>query len=130
MLVRSPFARGRLRRRRLRVRRHAGRADRPQSAHDVGHHEQHLLAARSCIRRQTSDEHPGCYLFDGEWKPGRELTELIHVRGFGPLAKRIVFSHNGPIVDEILPPPANRNGSRFLEMARRVPGGLADRAAR
>ncbi len=89
-----------------------------------------ICSQRDLYQEKTSDEHPGCYLFDGEWKPSRELTELIHVRGFGPLAKRIVFSHNGPIVDEILPPPANQDGSRFLEMAGRVPGGLADRAAR
>jgi penicillin amidase len=74
-------------------------------------------------QEKTSDEHPGCYLFDGEWKPSRELTELIHVRGFGPIAKRIAFSHNGPIVDEILPPPANQTGPVSLKWLGAYQGG-------
>ena len=82
-----------------------------------------ICSQRDLYQEQTSDEHPGCYLFDGEWKPSREVTELIHVRGFGPLAKRIVFSHNGPIVDEVLPPPANETGPVSLKWLGAYHGG-------
>jgi penicillin G amidase len=82
-----------------------------------------ICSQRDLYQEKTSDEHPGCYLFDGQWQPRRELTELIHVRGFGPMAKQIVFSHNGPIVDEILPPPANRTGPVSLKWLGAYQGG-------
>lgn len=82
-----------------------------------------ICSQRDLYQEKTSDEHPGCYLFDGEWRPSRELTELIHVRGFGPIAKRIVYSHNGPIVDEVLPPPANRTGPVSLKWLGAYQGG-------
>jgi penicillin amidase len=82
-----------------------------------------ICSQRDLYQEKTSDEHPGCYLFDGEWKPCREVTELIHVRGFEPMAKRIVFSHNGPIVDEVLPPPANQTGPVSLKWLGAYQGG-------
>ncbi len=82
-----------------------------------------ICSQRDLYQEKTSCEHPGCYLSDGEWKPCREATELIHVRGFGPIAKRIIFSHNGPIVDEILPPPANQTGPVSLKWLGAYQGG-------
>jgi penicillin amidase len=82
-----------------------------------------ICSQRDLYQEQTSDEHPSCYLLDGQWQPSRELTELIHVRGFGPIAKRIVFSHNGPIVDEVLPPPANKTGPVSLKWLGAYQGG-------
>ena len=82
-----------------------------------------ICSQRDLYQEKTSDGHPGCYLFDGQWQPRRELTELIHIRGFGPVAKRIVFSQNGPIVDEVLPPPANKTGPVSLKWLGAYQGG-------
>ncbi len=82
-----------------------------------------ICSQRDLYQEKTSPDQPGCFLNDGQWQPGRELTELIHVRGFGPITKRIVFSHNGPIVHEILPPPANKTGPVSLKWLGAYHGG-------
>ncbi len=82
-----------------------------------------ICSQRDLYQEKTSPEHPGCFLNDGHWQPHRELTELIHVRGSGPTMKRIVFAHNGPIVDEILPPPANESGPVSLKWLGAYQGG-------
>jgi len=69
-----------------------------------------ICSQRDLYQEQTSPEHPGCYLFNGEWEPALELEETIAVRGQQPVVKTIRFSRNGPIVDEILPPPGNATG--------------------
>jgi penicillin amidase len=82
-----------------------------------------ICSQRDLYQEKTSPDHPGCFLNDGQWQPGRELTELIQIRGFGPITKRIVFSHNGPIVDAILPPPANETGPVSLKWLGAYHGG-------
>lgn len=82
-----------------------------------------ICSQRDLYQEKTSPDHPGCFLFEGQWQPCRELTELVHVRGFGPLTKRIAFSHNGPIVSEILPPPANQTGPVSLKWLGAYHGG-------
>lgn len=82
-----------------------------------------ICSLRDLYQEQTSADRPGCFLFDGAWQPASELTELIHVRGFGPVNKRIAFSHNGPIVDPILPPPANETGPVSLKWLGAYQGG-------
>jgi penicillin G amidase len=82
-----------------------------------------ISSQRDLYQEQTSPDHPGCFYYDGQWQPARELIELIHVRDFGPITKRIVFSHNGPIVSEILPPPANKTGPVSLKWLGAYEGG-------
>jgi penicillin G amidase len=82
-----------------------------------------ICSQRDLYQEKTSPDHPGCFLNDGQWQPSCELTELIHVRGFGPISKRIVFSQNGPIVDEVLPPPANETGPVSLKWLGAYQGG-------
>jgi len=69
-----------------------------------------ICSQRDLYQERTSPEHPGCFLFDGRWEPSRELTEEIKVRGGEDVTKTVRFSRNGPIVDEILPPPARDTG--------------------
>ncbi len=82
-----------------------------------------ICSQRDLYQEKTSPDHPGCFLNDGQWQLGRELHELIRVRGFGPVTKRILYSHNGPIVDEILPPPANKTGPVSLKWLGAYHGG-------
>ncbi len=82
-----------------------------------------ISSQRDLYQEKTSPDEPGCFLNGDRWEPARELTELIHVRGFGPISKRIVFSHNGPIVSEILPPPANETGPVSLRWLGTYQGG-------
>ena len=72
---------------------------------------------------QADPEHPGCFLFNGEWEPWRERTETIAVRQAAPITKTIRFSRNGPIVDEVLPPPADKTGPISLKWLGTYEGG-------
>ena len=82
-----------------------------------------ICSQRDLYQEQSSAEHPGCFLYDGHWLPARELTERFAVRGSGQIEKRIVISHNGPIVDEILPVPANQTGPVALKWLGAEEGG-------
>jgi penicillin amidase len=74
-----------------------------------------ICSQRDLYQERTSAENPGCFLFDGNWEPARELTETIFVRGSEPVTRTIRFSRNGPIVDEILQPPGNKTGPVSLK---------------
>lgn len=82
-----------------------------------------ICSQRDLYQERTSDEHPGCFEFDGEWLPARELTETISVRDAEPIEKTIRFSMSGPIVDEILPAPANELGPVSLRWLGMSQGG-------
>ncbi|MBM80000.1 MAG: hypothetical protein CMJ78_05335 [Planctomycetaceae bacterium] len=82
-----------------------------------------ICSQRDLYQEQTDEQHPGCFLFDGKWEPARELTETINVKGGEKLTKTIRFSRNGPIVDEILPPPANETGPVSLKWLGAYQGG-------
>lgn len=69
-----------------------------------------ICSLRDLYQERTDPAHPGRFLFDGKWEPARERTEVIEIKGREPLHKTIRLSRNGPIVDEILPPPANTTG--------------------
>jgi penicillin amidase len=82
-----------------------------------------ICSQRDLYQEQTGPEHPGCFLYDGEWEPARELTEVIHVKGAQPVTQTIRFSRNGPIVDEILPPPGDKTGPLSLKWLGASQGG-------
>jgi penicillin amidase len=69
-----------------------------------------ICSLRDLYQERTDPAHPGCFLFDGKWEPARERIEVIEIKGSEPIHKTIRLSRNGPIVDEILPPPARATG--------------------
>jgi penicillin amidase len=74
-----------------------------------------ICSLRDLYQERTDPAHPGCFEFDGRWEPARELVEVIHVKGAEPVTRTIRFSRNGPIVDEILPPPGDQTGPVSLK---------------
>ena len=82
-----------------------------------------ICSQRDLFLEKTSPNHRGCFLFDGQWEPARELTETIAVRGGAAVTKTIRFSRNGPIVDEILPAPGNKTGPVSLKWLGAYHGG-------
>jgi penicillin G amidase len=74
-----------------------------------------ICSQRDLYREQTSPEHPDCFLYDGKWEPAPHRDELIHIRGQRTFHHRIVSSRVGPIVDHLLPEPANRSGPVSLK---------------
>jgi penicillin G amidase len=65
-----------------------------------------ICSLRDLYQERTDPAHPNCFQFDGRWEPAHELVETIHVKGAETISHTIRFSRNGPVVDEILPPPA------------------------
>jgi penicillin amidase len=94
-----------------------------------------ICSQRDLYREHTSTDHPGCFLHAGEWRPAEERTEAIEVRGQGVVRHRVVTSAVGPIVDDLLPEPANLTGPVSLKWLGAHHGGwltalLADNRAR
>ena len=69
-----------------------------------------ICSLRDLYQETTSDEHPGCYLFDSQWVKSTKRTEVISVKGQGNHVETVTLSHNGPIVDSILPSAARHTG--------------------
>ena len=69
-----------------------------------------ICSQRDLYQERVDPQRPGGFLYDGAWEAERTLVETIKVRGAQPVEKRIRFSRNGPVVDEILPPEAAATG--------------------
>lgn len=69
-----------------------------------------ICSQRDLYQERTDPKHPGRFLYDGRWEEAREVVEEILVRGGEPVRRRIRFSRNGPIVDELLPEPTRHTG--------------------
>ena len=82
-----------------------------------------ICSLRDLYQERTDPEHPNCFQFDGRWEPAREVVETIHVRGTEAISRTIRFSRNGPVVDEILPPPGNTTGPVTLKWLGAFHGG-------
>jgi penicillin amidase len=82
-----------------------------------------ICSQRDLYQERTDGAHPGCYQYDGRWLPERRLEETIAVRGRGAATHAIRFSHNGPIVDDVLPPPARGTGPVSLKWLGAYRGG-------
>lgn len=82
-----------------------------------------ICSLRDLYQERISPQHPGCFEFDGNWEPARELTEVIQVRGAEAVAKKIRFSRNGPVVDDVLPAAAKDTGPVTLKWLGSYQGG-------
>jgi penicillin amidase len=83
-----------------------------------------ICSQRDLYQEKTDPAHPGCFLYDGRWEPGRQREEVIGVKGGEPVRKTVRFSRNGPIVDEVLPPSARGTGPVSLRwLGAAAPGG-------
>jgi len=69
-----------------------------------------ICSLRDLYQEKTDAAHPGCFLYDGKWEPAREWEETVQVKNAEPVARRLLASRNGPIVDDILPPQAKGTG--------------------
>jgi len=78
---------------------------------------------RDLYHEKTNSDHPGFFLFEGQWEPWKERTETISVSNAEPVSKTIRFSRNGPIVDDVLPPPADKTGPVSLRWLGMHEGG-------
>lgn len=82
-----------------------------------------ICSQRDLYQEKVDPSHPGCFLFDGQWLPARRRKEVIQVRGSAAVRKTIAHSHNGPIVDDILPAPARSTGPVSLRWLGAEEGG-------
>jgi penicillin G amidase len=82
-----------------------------------------ICSLRDLYQERTSPQHTGCFEFDGQWEPARELTEVIAVRDDKPVTTTIRFSRNGPVVDDILPAAAKETGPVTLKWLGSYQGG-------
>ncbi|MBX3015545.1 MAG: penicillin acylase family protein [Caldilineaceae bacterium] len=65
-----------------------------------------ICSQRDLYQEQTDPAHPGTFRYADQWEPARERTETIAIRDRAPVQKTIRFSRNGPVINELLPPPA------------------------
>ncbi|MFM2093364.1 MAG: Acyl-homoserine lactone acylase QuiP precursor [Planctomycetota bacterium] len=82
-----------------------------------------ICSQRDLYQERTDPAHPDCFEFNGSWEPSGSLRETIHIRDAESLERTIRFSRNGPVVDEILPPPANQTGPVTLKWLGAYHGG-------
>jgi penicillin amidase len=74
-----------------------------------------ICSLRDLYQERTDPAHPDCFLYGGRWEPERKTVEVIRVKGAVPIPLTVRFSRNGPIVDEILPPPGDQTGPIALK---------------
>jgi penicillin amidase len=82
-----------------------------------------ICSQRDLYQERTDADRPGCFLFGEQWEPARQLVEIIAVRGGAEIELPVRFSRNGPLVDELLPPPADRTGPVSLRWLGASHGG-------
>ena len=69
-----------------------------------------ICSQRDIYQEKTDAEHPDAFLYDGTWEPARRVVEEIRVRDADTVRKTVLYSRNGPIIDELLPGPARATG--------------------
>jgi penicillin amidase len=74
-----------------------------------------ICSLRDLYQERIDPAHPGCFLFNGRWEPAAETVEVIGVSGAESVPLTIRSSRNGPIVDQILPPPGRQTGPVALK---------------
>jgi penicillin amidase len=84
-----------------------------------------ICSQRDLYQEKTDPHQPGCFLHDGAWEPARTWDEQIAIKGAAPVQRTIVFSRNGPIVDDVLPPAARQTGPVSLKWLGAHHGGFS-----
>ncbi|MFO0820458.1 MAG: penicillin acylase family protein [Pirellulales bacterium] len=69
-----------------------------------------ICSQRDLYQERVDAAHPDCFEYDGQWEPAQSLVESIVVRGAETESLVVRFSRNGPVVDRLLPPPADQTG--------------------
>ena len=64
-----------------------------------------ICSQRDIYREQEHPDRPGHFRFDDEWLPAQQETVEITVKGEDSRTITVTRTHNGPIVDELLPEP-------------------------
>ena len=64
-----------------------------------------ICSQRDIYREQEDPDRPGHFRFGDEWRPAKHETVEIAVKGEDARTITITRTHNGPIVDELLPEP-------------------------
>jgi penicillin amidase len=82
-----------------------------------------ICSQRDLYEEKTDPAHPNSFLHDGRWEPARELEEVISIKGSAPQRLTIRFSRNGPIVNDVLPPPARAGAPVALKWLGAYQGG-------
>lgn len=82
-----------------------------------------ICSQRDLYLEKTDPEQPDHFFYDGRWEPAKKITEEISIKNSNPVTKTIVYSRNGPIADELLPPELQQTGPVSL---RWLGTGLSD----
>ena len=82
-----------------------------------------ICSQRDLYQERSDESQPGCFEYDGKWEPSREVIESIQVRGGETVERTVRFSRNGPLVDDLLPAPANQTGPVSLKWLGAYGGG-------
>ncbi len=82
-----------------------------------------ICSQRDLYQEKTDPQHPDCFLYDGKWEPARKREEVIAIKGGPSVRKTILFSRNGPLIDEVLPPAARHTGPASLKWLGAYHGG-------
>ncbi len=82
-----------------------------------------ICSQRDLYQERTDESQPGCFEFDGQWEPAGELIETIEVRDGDRVERTVRFSRNGPLVDDLLPAPADQTGPVSLKWLGAYGGG-------
>jgi len=82
-----------------------------------------ICSQRDLYQEQTSEEHTDSFLYDGEWITSTSRVETIQIRDKEDHVETVIHSHNGPIVDSILPKPVQDTGPVSLRWVGMYGGG-------
>lgn len=76
-----------------------------------------ICSQRDIYQEQEHPDRPGHFRFGDEWRPAKHETVQIAVKGEADRTIAITRTHNGPIVDSLLPEPlrtADKVSARWL----------------
>ncbi len=82
-----------------------------------------ICSQRDLYQERVNAAQPGCFQFGDQWEAEKRLVETIAVRGSEAVALTVRFSRHGPLVEELLPPPADRTGPVSLRWLGASHGG-------
>jgi len=82
-----------------------------------------ICSQRDLYLEKSDPDQPGCFLYDDQWLPATRREETIQVRDQAAETLEVITTHNGPLVDRILPPEADGTGPVSLKWVGAYQGG-------